>query len=227
MPKPPRAACALLASGLLAACSPGPASAPAAAVTPETATPPAAEQPLAQATPQPGALAAPPPGAPAPSGTPSGTPEAAPPETAPPRPEPPPPPPPSPVTAVLRQVAAVEPGGAATALARTGETVVDPSVSFRVELAVPTTDARLVLLDGADALVSASGSQEVGATTRLTLSPAAPLTPGARYTLRVDGAVTRELHDSSGKAYAPAALALRAAGQPPPPEPKQKPKKRR
>jgi hypothetical protein len=143
--------------------------------------------------------------------------------------------------AILRGFAAVEPGVACpaagerctqrTALAPGAEAVVDPAATFEVELSERAADARLVLLDGRDDLVPASGARELSATTRLTLVPAAPLVPGSRYALRVDGASSRELHDDAGRAYAPISVTVLAAGTPPPPEakPEKKPsrKKRR
>jgi hypothetical protein len=121
---------------------------------------------------------------------------------------------------------AEEPSGT-TPLARDGETVVDPTARFRLELEGTVGDARLVLLDAADAMVPANGGREVARTTTLTLAPAAPLTPGARYRLRLEGAATRELHDAAGRTYAPVALAVLAAGAPPPPEVKTKSKRKR
>ncbi len=133
-----------------------------------------------------------------------------------------------PGTAILGSAAAIE-RSRRIALDVGRETVVDPAASFEVELSSGSSDARIVLLDGRDALVAANSSREVGAArTRLTLAPAAPLTPGSRYLLRVDGAATRELHDSAGRAYEPIAHPLLAAGSPPPPpEPKEKPARRR
>lgn len=139
-------------------------------------------------------------------------------------------PPPAPAARpILTEVAAVEPAGTAIPLAAEGETVVDPAAHFRVELARPCADARLLLVDGKDALVAASGTQEVGAVTRLTLTPSAPLVPAARYTLRVDGAIQRDFHDETGTAYPPVTRIILVAGEPPPPEPKEPPrgKKRR
>jgi hypothetical protein len=206
MPTPRRALTALLVLGLTARCSPG-------------ATPTAAAAPTPATEPQDRGGAPPAPASPTP----------APPEPAPPVASPAPPaapPAPAPAASIVREAAAVDPAGTVTALAPGGETVVDPAVTFRVELSVASADARLALVDAADAHVPASGAQEVAATTRLTLSPAAPLTPGGRYTLRLDGAIARELHDAGGKAYLPLALSVRAAGQPPPPDPKAKPKKK-
>ncbi len=106
----------------------------------------------------------------------------------------------------------------------------DPAASFEVELTGRVPDARLVLLDAREDVLPASGGRELAAGTRLTLVPAAPLVPGSRYALRLDGAGARELHDSAGRAYQPVSLPLLAAGTPPRPEPKQQParkKKRR
>ncbi|ACL65626.1 conserved hypothetical protein [Anaeromyxobacter dehalogenans 2CP-1] len=128
---------------------------------------------------------------------------------------------------VLRDPVALEPGGAALPLALQAETVVDAGAHFRLDLAVASADARLALLDANDAAVAAAGTHEVGTTTRLTLSPSEPLRPGSRYTLRLDGAATREFHDAAGKAYAPAGLSVLVAGTPPPPEPKPQPAKRK
>lgn len=139
----------------------------------------------------------------------------------------PPPAQPASVTTVLREVVALEPGGATLPLALQGDTVVDPGARFRVVLSISSPDARVLLLDAKDALVAAEGAHEVGQTTRLTLTPSAPLTPGRRYLLRVDGASTRELHDASGKAFGPAAVQILVAGEPPPPEPKEQPTRRK
>jgi hypothetical protein len=125
----------------------------------------------------------------------------------------------------LARVAALEPSGPAP-LARDAETVVDPAASFELELSGRLTDARLVLLDSADAHVAARSTREVGGQTRLTLAPASPLVPGSRYVLRVEGAGTREVRDGE-RAYAPLSFPLLAAGTPPPPEPKRKAKKRK
>ncbi len=136
--------------------------------------------------------------------------------------------PPTPsAAAIIRSATAVEPSGR-TALAAGVDTVVDPAATFEIDLSGRSADARLVLLDGRDALVAATSAREVGpASTRLTLAPAAPLSPGSRYVLRVDGAATRELHDAGGRAYEPVAHPLLVAGTPPPPEPKKPPKRRR
>lgn len=126
--------------------------------------------------------------------------------------------------APVSRAVVLEPTGAAP-LARDAETVVDAASTFEVELPVRAVDARLVLLDGADAHVPARATREVGAATRLALTPSAPLVPGSRYLLRVEGATARELRAADG-AWAPASFPLLVAGTPPPPEPKRKPKKR-
>lgn len=127
---------------------------------------------------------------------------------------------------ILKEAVALEPAGT-VALSPTAEVVVDPGATFRIELSRPCADARLLLVDARDALVEASGAQEVGASTRLTLAPSATLTPAARYVLRVDGAASREFHDDAGGSHAPVAFALLVAGEPPPPPAKAPPAKRK
>lgn len=134
-------------------------------------------------------------------------------------------PPPLAGIALLRSAVAVEPA-ARVALAPGAETVVHPAASFEVELSARAADARLVLVDARDDLVPATATREVGAGTRLTLAPAAPLVPASRYTLRIDGASDRPLHDDAGRAFAPVTLPLLAAGAPPPPEAKRPARKR-
>jgi hypothetical protein len=137
-------------------------------------------------------------------------------------PEPTPPPPgPAPATTVVREATALQPGDTATALDVEGSTAVDPSATFRVVLSGSSRDARLALHDAADAAVPSSSTVELGDTTVLTLSPSAPLVPGSRYRLRLDGAVTRELH-LGDRSLTPAVWALQAAGEPPPPPPPRK-----
>jgi hypothetical protein len=126
----------------------------------------------------------------------------------------------------VRSALAREPSGT-TALSVTAETVVDPAATFDIELAPRLPDARLVLVDPADAHVAAKDVREVAATTRFTLAPLAPLVPGSRYLLRVDGAAVREMHDADGHAFAPIGFPILVAGTPPPPEPKPAPRKRR
>jgi hypothetical protein len=113
-----------------------------------------------------------------------------------------------------------------SALSAAAETLVDPASAFQVEVTGRLEDARLVLLDGADAHVPATSTRELGASTRLTLAPASPLVPGSRYVLRVEGASKREVRDGE-RSYAPSSFALLAAGTPPPPESKKKPKSKR
>jgi hypothetical protein len=127
---------------------------------------------------------------------------------------------------LLKEAVALEPVGT-VALSASSEVVVDAGATFRIELSRPCADARVLLLDARDALVEAAGTQELGAGTRLTLAPTTPLVPAGRYTLKVDGATTRELHDAAGDAHAPLTFALLVAGEPPAPEPKAKPKKRK
>jgi hypothetical protein len=105
--------------------------------------------------------------------------------------------------------------------------VVDPQARFEVELSARSHDARLVLLDAREDFVAASAARELGSVTRLTLVPAAPLVPGSRYALRLDGAGARDLHDEAGRAFGPITLPLLAAGTPPPPEPKKPSRKKR
>jgi hypothetical protein len=62
----------------------------------------------------------------------------------------------------------------------------------------------------------------VAGTSRHALTPAAPLRPGSGYTLRLDGALGREIHDAEGRAFLPASFPLRAAGDPPSPTPARK-----
>jgi hypothetical protein len=127
---------------------------------------------------------------------------------------------------ILRSAFALEPS-ARIPLAPGAEAVVDPRATFELELAARTPDARLVLVDAHDDFVAASSSREVGASTRLTLVPAAPLVAGSRYTLRLDGVSARALHDEAGRSYDPLTLPLLAAGTPPPPEPKKPARKKR
>lgn len=138
----------------------------------------------------------------------------------------PPRPPALPATAILRAAVAVEPA-ARLPLTPGAEVVVHPTATFEVELSARVADAQLSLVDARDDLVPASATREVGAGTKLTLSPAAPLVPASRYVLRLEGLSDRELHDDAGRAFAGLTLPLLAAGDPPPPEPKKAAKKRR
>jgi len=129
---------------------------------------------------------------------------------------------------LLRATASTGEAARELVLGKDGETEVPPSARFRLEVAVPLADARLVLLDPQEALVPSEATAEIGtAASRFTLSPSRPLRPGARYALRLEGASGREVHDLAGKGYRPISLAVRAAGEPPPPEPKRAAKKRR
>jgi hypothetical protein len=87
-------------------------------------------------------------------------------------------------------------------------------------------EARLSLLDGADAMQPSAGAREAGPNTTVTLQPAAPLRPGSTFRLRVDGATTRELKAADGTVRAPVELPVLVAGEAPP-EPKVKAKKQR
>jgi hypothetical protein len=116
-----------------------------------------------------------------------------------------------PVTAALAVLPAAE-----IPLAPGEQSLVDPGAAFRVEVAAQLTDARLSLRDGSDAMVPSSGTSEVGASwTRLRLTPESPLTPGSAYSLHLDGATTRDLHDPTGRAYAPAVYPLKTSGERP------------
>jgi hypothetical protein len=135
---------------------------------------------------------------------------------------------PPPLPAPLAAAEAVEPSGARVELSASTEAIVDPASGFRVVLPGPSDDARLSLLDAADALVPTKGTREVGDQTILTLTPSQPLVPASRYLLRVDGARGRDLHDAAGRAAGPVELHLVAAGSPPEkPEKAVRKKKRR
>lgn len=124
-------------------------------------------------------------------------------------------PPPPPLPAPLAAAEAVEPSGARVELSPSTEAVVDPASTFRVVLPGRSDDARLSLLDAADALVPSTGTREVGDQTVLGITPRQPLVPASRYLLRVDGARERDLHDEAGRAAGPVELHLVAAGSPP------------
>lgn len=118
----------------------------------------------------------------------------------------------------LAAAQAVVPGAAGEPdrLLRDGEAVVSPEARFAVEAGVPLADARLVLYDGQEALVESEGAAEIGsASSRFTLAPAAPLRPGSRYVLRLEGSQGREVHDLQGRAFRPLSFPLRVAGEPP------------
>lgn len=119
---------------------------------------------------------------------------------------------------------AAEPAGPGP-LSGIAETVIDPASSFKVVMSGRLADARLVLLDSANAHVPAKSTRELGKTTLLTLTPASPLVPGSHYVLRVEGTSRREIHDGP-RSYAPFSFAILAAGTPPQPEAKNQPKQR-
>jgi len=201
MDRPPlRLAGALLLGAALAACQ---------------APPPAPPPPPVQAAPP--AVAAP---APAPAASP--TPDPAAPPAAPALPALPALPAPPPPVTVAEAVAVIV--GAAEPLSLGGPVTVDPGATFRVVLRGRFADARLSLLDAADAMVPGAGGREAATDTTITFEPAAPLKPAATYRLRVDGAATRELHADDGSPRAPVELQLVAAGAPP--EPKAKPRQK-
>jgi hypothetical protein len=129
--------------------------------------------------------------------------------------------PPVPLSAVVAVV-----GGKDLPIARDGSALVDAGTSFRLEVAVPLGDGRLALYDEDDAMVASSGTNEVGASwTRYRLVPDEPLHPGTTYVLRLDGALTRDVHDLSGRPYGPLVLTVKTAGDRPPPA--ASPRKRR
>jgi hypothetical protein len=111
--------------------------------------------------------------------------------------------PPPPLLELKGTAALAVVGATLTPLDAGSENAVDPRATFRVELPLSLADARLSLLDGADAMLPCSGTREVGQATVLALTPAAALAPGARLRLRVDGAATRELQASDGRRFRP------------------------
>jgi hypothetical protein len=123
---------------------------------------------------------------------------------------------PLPVRTAIAMVAERE-----VALAGEAAPLVDPAVSFRVEVGVPLADGRLTLRDEQDAMVPAAGSTEVGASwTRYRLTPEVPLRPGSTYRLLLDGSSTHSPHDAAGRAFRPLALTVRTAGERPATPPK-------
>lgn len=134
----------------------------------------------------------------------------------------------APAAMVPVTVAAAVVAGQDVPLTRDGVTRVDPGASFRVEIAAHLVDGRLALHDAQDAMVASTGTAEVGGEgTRYRLTPVEALTPGSGYTLVVDGAVTREAHDTAGRAYGPFLAKLETTGEKPPPPPKKRGKSRR
>jgi len=124
---------------------------------------------------------------------------------------------PAPLPTPLAAAEAIEPGGGTVPLAPSIEAIVDPASSFRVVLPGRSDDARLSLLDGADTLVPATATREVGERTVLTVTPRQPLTAAAHYLLRLDGARARDLHDAAGRAAGPVELHVVVAGSAPEP----------
>lgn len=107
---------------------------------------------------------------------------------------------------------------------------VDPAARFLVEVAARLEDARLVLVDERDSLIPMEGTVEIGTRSRFTLTPNEPLIPGSVYTLRLEGSVRREVHDTEGNIYLPSVLRLKTSGEKPqaaPPGKKRIGKKRR
>jgi hypothetical protein len=115
--------------------------------------------------------------------------------------------------------------GSGTPLLPADATPVDPAATFRVVLKGRLPDARLSLLEG-DAMVPSAGAREAGLATTLSLQPTAPLRPGSRYRLRVDGATRREITAADGSRRAPVEWVLQATGEPPADRSRAKPKKK-
>jgi hypothetical protein len=132
-----------------------------------------------------------------------------------------------PLPAPISSAEAVEPSGGRVSLSPSTEAIVDVASSFRVVLPGRSDDARLSLLDAADALVPATGTREVGEQTVLTVTPRQPLLPASHYLLRIDGVRSRDLHDAAGRAAGPVELPMVAAGSAPEPVKKAKKKRRR
>ncbi|HYQ80396.1 MAG TPA: hypothetical protein VEP68_02785 [Anaeromyxobacteraceae bacterium] len=128
----------------------------------------------------------------------------------------------TPAVLPLLSAEAVLPDGSALPLSRDAVTAVDPSARFRLEVGARLTEARLSLLDAQEAMVAADGAVEAAATTRFTLTPAAPLRPGSSYTLRLEGAEGRLLSAEGGGTWEPLSLALRTSGALPAPQRKGK-----
>ena len=117
----------------------------------------------------------------------------------------------------LLSAEALLPDGGATPLSRDGPSLVDPAAGFRIAVGAELLDARLSVLDGADAAVPSTGAMEIGAVSRFSLSPSGPLRPGSTYLLRLDGATSRDIHGARGEIFAPLVLQIRTSGEPPPP----------
>ncbi len=132
-----------------------------------------------------------------------------------------------PLPSPLLAAEAIDASGGRVALSPSTEAIVDPASTFRVVLPGRSEDARLSVLDLRDDLLPSRGTREVGVETVLTVTPVQPLTPASHYLLRVDGARSRDLHDSAQRAAGPVELRVVAAGVPPEPEKKPAKKKRR
>ncbi len=133
-------------------------------------------------------------------------------------------PPPRPLAISLAEARRAD---ASVPLARDALTIIDTRAEFHVSTAQPIVDGRLALLDEQEAAIPSVGTVEIGGQSRFTLVPKAPLVPGTAYTLRLDGAASRDLHDASGAAYSPLSLRLKSAGEKPPPPPKKRVRSRR
>lgn len=126
----------------------------------------------------------------------------------------------------LTSAVALEPSGS-TALSASGENVVDPVSTFRVEIPIPLSEVRVVLTDTSGDHVPATSTREVAETTRVDLAPSKPLVPASRYVLRVEGSSGADIQGADGTSFAPAAIPLVAAGSPPPPPEPPRKKRRR
>lgn len=136
--------------------------------------------------------------------------------------------PPAPLVAAVALQPSDGPASPGAPLARDGESAVDPSATFRVEVGVPLAGARLALYDAQEALVPAEGLAEIGSAGSLfTLRPRPPLRPGSHYVLRLEGAAEQELRDLSGLSYRPLTFPLRTTGEPPAEPPPRKARKPR
>ncbi len=77
-------------------------------------------------------------------------------------------------------------------------------------------------------MVPSTGETELGdRSSRYKLTPVAPLRPGTAYTLVLDGASSRQVHDTSGGVYAALTVPFKTAGDPPAAAPKKAKRHRR
>ncbi len=118
----------------------------------------------------------------------------------------------------------VLPGAAMeTPLRRDGESTVEPQARFRVEAGAPLADARLALYDAQESMVPVEEEDEIGsAASRYQVTPSRPLRPGARYTLRLEGAAGRTVRDLDDRRYRPISFSVLVAGQAPADRPAKK-----